>query len=193
MFKTHNRKAIHLKNLIDDLFEYTRLTSSSNNLNLKQIDVHQLLDEMIFEFEPIAQENRVSIDKDMGNTAVVTAIDSEKFARAIDNLLMNALKYSIKPGTIRISMETDEQFFYITIENEGTPITKDQEEKIFDRFYKGDHSRRSEDIQTGTGLGLPITRNIIELHEGTVTLTHNDGIFVFIIMVPFRNSSVLSP
>lgn len=186
-------KAIHLKKLIDDLFEYTRFTSSSIKLNLKQIDVHQLLDQMIFEFEPIAQENRASIDKDIGNTAVVTAIDSEKFARAIDNLLMNALKYSIKPGTIRISMKTDEQFFYITVENEGTPITKDQEEKLFDRFYKGDHSRRIEDIQTGTGLGLPITRNIVELHEGTVTLTHNDGIFVFIITVPFRNSLVLFP
>lgn len=182
---TYN-KAIHLKKLIDDLFEYTRFTSNSIKLNLKQIDVHQLLEQMIFEFEPIAQENRVSIDKDIGNTAVITAIDSEKFARAIDNLLMNALKYSITPGTIRISMKTDEQFFYITLENEGTPITKDQEEKLFDRFYKGDYSRRSEDIQTGTGLGLPITRNIVELHEGTVTLTHNDGIFVFVITVPLR-------
>jgi signal transduction histidine kinase len=181
-------KAIHLKKLIDDLFEYTRFTSSSIKLNLKQIDVHQLLDQMIFEFEPIAQENRASIDKDLGNTAVVTAIDSEKFARAIDNLLMNALKYSIKPGIIRISMKTDEQFFYITVENEGTPITKDQEEKLFERFYKGDHSRRIEDIQTGSGLGLSITRSIVELHEGTVALAHNEGIFVFIITVPFRNS-----
>ncbi|WP_240344207.1 HAMP domain-containing sensor histidine kinase [Paenibacillus sp. SYP-B3998] len=192
-FQNTYSKAIHLKKLIDDLFEFTRLTSSSIKLNLKQIDVHQLLDQMIFEFEPIALENRASIDKDIGNTAVVTVIDSEKFARAIDNLLMNALKYSIKPGTIRISMKTDEQFFYITVENEGTPITKDQEEKLFDRFYKGDHSRRSEDIQTGTGLGLSITRNIVELHEGTVTLTYNDGIFVFIITVPLRNSLVLSP
>lgn len=58
----------------------------------------------------------------------------------------------------------------IKVENNGTPLSQDQEEKLFERLYKVDHSRRSESIQTGAGLGLSIARNIVELHQGTLTL-----------------------
>ncbi|GLI07831.1 hypothetical protein YDYSG_38610 [Paenibacillus tyrfis] len=183
---TYN-KAIHLKKLIDDLFEYTRLTSTAIQLNLKTIDVHQLLVQMLFEFEPIAQENGIQIIKEIGHTPVIALIDSGKFSRAIDNLLINALKYAIKPGPIHVLLKSDDHRFFIEIENEGQPLTQEQENKLFDRFYKVDHSRSSEGIQTGTGLGLSIARNIIELHGGTLTLAHKKGTFVFTMEVPFRN------
>jgi signal transduction histidine kinase len=80
---TYN-KAIHLKKLLDDLFEYTRLTSVDTRLDLNKIDVFQLLDQLIFEFEPIAQENGIHIIKDLGNSPIITVIDSKKIARAID-------------------------------------------------------------------------------------------------------------
>ncbi|WP_414859013.1 sensor histidine kinase [Paenibacillus elgii] len=114
-------------------------------------------------------------------------IDSGKFSRAIDNLLINALKYAIKPGPIHVLLKSDDHRFFIEVENEGQPLTQEQENKLFDRFYKVDHSRSSEGIQTGTGLGLSIARNIIELHGGTLTLTHKNGTFVFTMEVPFRN------
>ncbi|MDU0204847.1 HAMP domain-containing sensor histidine kinase [Paenibacillus sp. PFR10] len=184
---TYN-KAIHLKKLIDDLFEFTRLTTSNIQLSLKLLDVHQLLDQMLFEFEPFAQENGIRIIKKIGDSPVNTLIDSGKFARAIDNLLMNALKYSVKPGSICILLKSDEQRLYIEIENQGHPLTHEQERRLFDRFYKVDHSRSSEGIQAGSGLGLSIARNIIELHGGTIKLIHTNGIYIFTIAVPFRNS-----
>ncbi|AFH61843.1 sensor histidine kinase [Paenibacillus caseinilyticus] len=174
-------KAVHLKKLIDDLFEYTRLTTPDMQLDLRPIDVHQLLEQMLFEFEPLAQENGIQLVKEIDHPPVIALMDSGKFARAIDNLLMNALKYSVKPGTIQILLRTDPQRFYIEIENKGQPLTEEQEDKLFDRFYKVDHSRSSEGIQNGTGLGLSIARNIIERHGGTLTLTHRNGIFVFTI------------
>lgn len=180
---TYN-KAIHLKKLLDDLFEYTRLTSVDSRLNLKRIDLSQLLDQLLFEFEPIAQENGVYLVKDIGNLPIVASIDSDKIARAIDNLLMNALKYSLRPGSICIQMTTDGEHITIEIENKGIPLTQDQESKLFDRFYKVDHSRSSEGIQTGAGLGLSIARNIVELHQGTLTLNHTQGVFTFQLNLP---------
>ncbi|WP_334071318.1 MULTISPECIES: HAMP domain-containing sensor histidine kinase [Paenibacillus] len=180
---TYN-KALHLKKLLDDLFEYTRLTSIETRLDLKKIDVFQLLDQLLFEFEPIAQENGIHIVKEIGDSPIITLIDSEKIARAIDNLLMNALKYSVKPGAVRIFMKSNPKQIHIEVENKGYPLTLEQENKLFDRFYKVDHSRSSEGIQTGSGLGLSIARNIIEMHGGTLTLNHINNIFKFTIILP---------
>ncbi|WYU88826.1 HAMP domain-containing sensor histidine kinase [Paenibacillus sp. FSL H8-0261] len=181
---TYN-KAIHMKKLLDDLFEYTRLTSVESQIKLEKIDLSQLLNQLLFEFEPIAQENSMNLVKDFSDLPLFTLIDSEKIARAIDNLLMNALKYSFKPGSIYIRMTTNSDIS-IEIENKGTPLTRDQEKRLFDRFYKVDHSRNSEGIQTGAGLGLSIARNIAELHEGTLTLKHTNDVFTFQLRLPLK-------
>ncbi|MNH91002.1 Sensor histidine kinase YycG [compost metagenome] len=179
-------KSLHLKRLLDDLFEYTRLTSTETHLKLQKIDVSQLLDQLLFEFEPIAKENNINIVKEIDSSPIVAVIDSEKIARAIDNLLMNALKYSLKPGTVRILMKSDNKQISIEVENKGNPLTQEQESKLFDRFYKADHSRSSEGIQTGAGLGLSIARNIIELHGGNLTLNHVNNIFKFTLSLPWE-------
>lgn len=180
---TYN-KATHLKKLLDDLFEYTRLTSVDTQLNLKKIDLYQLLDQLLFEFEPLALENGIHIEKEIGDAPLMVCVDSDKIARAVDNLLMNALKYSYKPGTMHIRMNVRHEHIAIEIENKGTPLTTEQTNKLFDRFYKVDYSRSSEGIQTGSGLGLSIARNIAELHQGTLTLQHTHNVFTFQLNLP---------
>lgn len=182
---TYN-KAMHLKKMLDDLFEYTRLTSIETSLDLKKVDIHQLLTQLLFEFEPIALENGIRIEKEIGASPAIILMDSEKIARAIDNLLINALKYSVKPGYIRIGMKSDHKYIYIEIENKGNPLTQEQVNKLFERFYKVDHSRSREGIQTGTGLGLSIARNITELHGGTLKLHHDHNNFNFKLTLPFE-------
>lgn len=183
---TYN-KAIHLKKMLDDLFEYTQLTSMNTGLNLRKIDLFQLLDQLLFEFEPIANENGLQIVKEIGNSPVIIAIDSDKIARALDNLLMNALKYSFKPGMIFIRMTTTHENIIIEVENEGNPLEQDQRQKLFERFYKVDHSRSSEGIQTGAGLGLSIAKNIVDLHHGTLTLNHVQNVFTFQLKLPLNH------
>lgn len=185
---TYN-KAVHLRKLLDDLFEYTRLTSvDDTQLNRKEIDLSQLLEQMLFEFEPLAQENGIRIVKEIAPSPTNVYVDSEKIARAIDNLLMNALKYSHKPGAIELRMEKFSTHIAIEIQNKGTPLNEDQVNKLFDRFYKVDFSRSSEGIQAGSGLGLSIARNIMELHQGSLTLHHTDDVFLFTMLLPLYNS-----
>lgn len=180
---TYN-KATHLKKLLDDLFEYTRLNAVNTQLDLKTVDLCQLLEQLLFEFEPLAQEHGIRIEKKLGDAPIMVSLDSDKIARAIDNLLMNALKYSFKPGTIHVRMSVQHNHVTIDVENKGMPLTIEQKNRLFDRFYKVDYSRNSEGIQSGSGLGLSIARNIAELHQGTLTLEHTRNVFIFQLSLP---------
>jgi len=183
-----SNKAVHLKKMLDDLFDYTRLTAKETQLHLESIDVTKLLAQLYFEFEPLAQEQGLVLDSKLGQTPIITYADNEKLARAIDNLLMNALKYSIKPGIVSIELNGDDDHIRVTIKNRGNSLTQEQENRLFERFYKADQARSTEGLQTGAGLGLAIARNIIELHEGSLTLQHNNGIFAFTLQWPVQTS-----
>ncbi|MEW9700468.1 ATP-binding protein [Paenibacillus sp. SI8] len=177
-------KTQQLKKLVDDLFEYTHLTSGAVNLSFKTIDLVGLLEQIIIEFEPIAKEYGITVDKVWEMKPVPGALDVEKFVRALDNLLMNALKFSDKPGEITVLLTEFEHRIYMAVENRGEPITEEQELQLFERFYKADPSRHDNQVPQGSGLGLSIAKNIIDLHGGTIGLLHKDGYYTFYIELP---------
>lgn len=183
---TYN-KALQLKSLIDDLFEYTRLTTSDAKLETGQFDIRELLTQILAEFQPFAKELGVTVETFLAFKAMPIPMDPGKIRRALDNLLMNALKFSVKPGVVRVSLDARSSFVVIKIENEGTPISKEQEKLLFERFYKADHSRAAQAIQSGSGLGLSIAKNIVERHGGTLSLIHSSGHYNFIIELPAAN------
>lgn len=175
-------KTDQLRRLIDDLFEYTKLSAGEVVLRKTEFDLINLLKQMLNEFEPIAQLQGVTIRSEWKAEPLPVLADSELIARAIDNLLINALKFSLKPGEIRIMAGTDYHGPCLCIENRGRPITKEQAEQLFDRFYK---ATPGEEPQPGAGLGLSITKNIVEMHGGRVWLIHEAGRFQFWIALPF--------
>lgn len=185
-------KSQQLKTLIDDLFEYTRLTNGSANLSFTKVDWGGLLTQVMNEFEPIAQENSLAVRTIRDQTPIYGYIDTEKMVRAIDNLLMNALKFSHKPGEITVRLSAERQFIYFAVENVGKPISKEQEKLLFERFYKADPSRNENQTSPGAGMGLAIAQNIVELHGGRIGLNHQNGHFAFFIELP-RQPSVPEP
>ena len=177
-------KSQQLKKLIDDLFEYTRLTSGSANLSFTKIDFSSLLEQIMNEFEPIAQENSLTVRTIRDQTPIYGYVDPEKIVRAIDNLLMNALKFSMKPGEITVRLSAVEQHIYFAVENMSKPISEEQEKLLFERFYKADPSRNDYHKSPGAGMGLSIAKNIVELHGGRIGLNHQNGHFTFFIEIP---------
>ncbi|WP_046228372.1 sensor histidine kinase [Paenibacillus dauci] len=177
-------KSLHLKKMLDDLFEYTRLSWNDVRLQLEPIDLAELVNQLYFEYEPIAREHGITVITKLVDEPVIVMMDSEKMARAIDNLLINALKYSLTPSTVHITMKRTDTQIYIEITNEGIPLTKEQERRLFERFYKADYSRNHNGIQTGAGLGLSIAKNIVELHGGTLSFSHLGKLFTFTIYLP---------
>jgi signal transduction histidine kinase len=85
------------------------------------------------------------------------------------------------PGEVKISLVTGEKYVQLSIENQGQPITKEQEELLFQRFYRMEPIQSDMNIPPGYGLGLSIARNIVELHGGRIWLDHQQGDYRFCI------------
>lgn len=181
---THS-KAHQLKTLIDELFEYTRLSQGEASLQPVAIDLRELLNQYLSETEPIAKENRIEIHFEVPQLPLIIRADPEQIRRVIDNLVTNAMKFSPKPGDIHVVLAAADSQATITVENEGEPITADQEARLFERFYKSDIARALDSWRGGAGLGLSIASGIAELHGGRLTLEHADGTFSFRLTLPF--------
>lgn len=180
-------KTQQLTKLVDDLFEYTRLSGGAVQLVKKPVNVSNLLEQMLTEIEPIIRDNGLQLHTKRETEEMTAYVDAEQLVRAIDNLLMNAIKFSIKSGVISVSLNSQGGRIRLSVVNEGEPIAKEKESQLFERFYKAEASRRErnrKNISPGAGLGLSIARNIVELHGGYLGLDHDNGRFTFYIELP---------
>ncbi|MFB7159851.1 ATP-binding protein [Lysinibacillus sp. NPDC056232] len=175
-------KSEQLKNLIEDLFEYTKLTNESIVLGQQEVCMNELLDQLIEELIPQAEENHRTFIKNFSEERIFATVDSEKIVRVFDNLLMNAIKYSTGDGEIFVSLERKERYVHICVANESNEFTSEELMSLFDRFYKKDQSRTS--AAEGSGLGLAIAKSIVELHGGKIDTKYKDGMLQFIIELP---------
>ncbi|PRP96642.1 Sensor histidine kinase YycG [Bacillus sp. M21] len=175
-------KSEQLKNLIEDLFEYTKLTSEKNVLEKQEVCMNEMLDQLIEELVPQAEEHGLSFVKEFPDDRIYIELDSEKIVRVFDNLLMNAIKYSKDEGEIKVSLRRKEDHIQISVANQSEEFTKKELENVFERFYKKDQSRSR--VSEGSGLGLAIAKSIVELQGGEIHAEYEDGVVRFIILLP---------
>ncbi|GIM28337.1 hypothetical protein CPJCM30710_10030 [Clostridium polyendosporum] len=158
--------AIKLKKLIDELFEYTRLSNSEIKLNLESVDINVVLNQLLGEYTPVFERKGLKIIKDFSDKELIAEVDIEKIIRVFDNILSNAEKYSYKSSDISIIIEKNNEYILFSFSNKCDPISQESLAKIFDRFYRVDVSRASK--IPGSGLGLAISKRIVELHHGQI-------------------------
>ncbi|GAA3408747.1 ATP-binding protein [Paenibacillus hodogayensis] len=159
-------KSEKLKTLIDDLFEYTKLSNKGDMLRLDTVCINELLEQLLEEMVGYAEENDLSIVRAFPPEKLKVSVDADKMIRVFDNLLTNAVKYSHKPGTIRVLLFREGDYATVRISNNGTPLSPQDLERLFDRFYRIDPARTSE--SGGSGLGLAIAKSIIDYHGGEI-------------------------
>lgn len=177
------KKSEKLKILIDDLFEYTKL--NNEGIRLKKIDVNlnEFILQLIEEFIPIFEENEMEVIEKYSEEPIKISLDVDKMVRVFENLLTNAIKYSYKPGYIKIEVYKESEYAIVCIKNRGENIPKEKLERLFDRFYRVDESRNTE--MGGSGLGLAISKNIVELHNGLIWAECNDEEISFFVKLKF--------
>lgn len=159
-------KSEKLKSLLDDLFEYTLLSSDGIKLKKERICINEMLEQLLEEYVPICEENRLVLRKELPQERVMLEIDANQMVRVFENLLNNAIKYSFRPGLIRVNMFCEEEYVLIQFRNNSDPIAKEDLARMFDRFYRIDTSRSSR--TGGSGLGLAIAKSIVKLHDGEI-------------------------
>lgn len=169
-------KSLRLEELTNQFFEITRYNLNDMPINKTNIDLSILLDQLIEEFYPMLEERRLELRVNKPNILIYSA-DGDKLARAFGNLLRNAISYSYQNTVIDIDMIDNEDNIEVIFKNKGATIPKYKLEKIFDKFYRADESRGTN--SGGAGLGLAITKEIIELHKGTISVKSDNDIIEF--------------
>ena len=180
-------KALQMKALAEDLFEYTTLRSSTNNkLVLTPLHVNSMLEQVAAGFELEAEKKNITFNVITRPRDLVIDADAKMIVRMLNNLISNALKYGHGATEINlIANKVNNEFVELRVENNGEQIPKKSLQKIFDRFYRVESSRN---LKTGgTGLGLAITKSIVDLHGGTIKCQSTAEITSFIIQLPLNS------
>ena len=158
--------------IITDLLSLVKMDKKTADLSIQHMDINQLLEDILKRLRPIADKR--SIDLILDSFRPVEAdVDEIKFTSAISNLVENAIKYNVDDGWVRVSIDADHKYFYVTVADSGMGIPEESLERIFERFYRVDKSHSRE--IGGTGLGLAITRSTIAMHHGVIKVFSREG------------------
>ncbi|AJG97388.1 hypothetical protein LF65_00761 [Clostridium beijerinckii] len=161
-----DNKSNRLEELINDLFEYTKLTSCNIELEKMDISLNELMRQVVEGMMAICNQNDLNILFEAPNEDLNVNVDPAKMVRVFENIISNAIRYSNKKSDINIKILKTENRAMVSIENEGKPIKEDELNKIFDMFYRTDESRNNR--TGGSGIGLSIAKSIVELHGGKI-------------------------
>lgn len=176
------KKANRLQGLIEELFSYTKLMSGEITLHLNEIDIVKLVEQMIEEFYPLFNENNLECTLRRNIDSLILNVDGELMARAVQNLISNAIKYGKDGKRVFIELEKFEHEVQIRVTNFGLVIPQESIGHIFDKFYRAEESRSSQ--TGGSGLGLNIAQQIAVLHGGTIDVTSGSDGTCFTIAIP---------
>lgn len=172
-------KSIRLQEMMDDLFEFTKLDNADIKLNKSMINLSGLIMQMTDEFYPSFKDCNITPIVDLPEENIYVQGDGQLLARVFDNLISNALKYSYHNTDLKIEVSGDEKYATVKVINHGDTIASEDIPLLFNKFYRTDSSRNSK--TGGTGLGLAITKNIVDLHHGDISVTSDDQITTFIV------------
>lgn len=169
--------AERLNILIEDLFELSKLESGNMELDISNVNLVLMLKQIGHEYEEKMKQNGLELIFQSTGRRILLRCDSLKIWRVFDNLINNAVKYSL-PGT-RIYVAAEEQSgeLVISVKNIAARRIDFEAEELFLRFKRGDGARNSE----GSGLGLAIAKSIVELHKGTISIETEGDMFKVLI------------
>ncbi|WP_417230772.1 sensor histidine kinase [Thermophilibacter sp.] len=184
-------KACRLERLVNEFFDITRYSLTNIELELAPVDLAGLLVQLSDEFYPalaahgnvarVTVAGTVRTVEQPGEPLVVTA-DAARLARVFGNLLRNAIAYSDEGTPVEIGATAGEGSVVVTVSDTGATIPSHKLRAIFDRFFRLDESRGS--ATGGAGLGLAIAREIVELHDGTISAASENGRTTFTVELP---------
>ena len=175
-----NNKSLRLKALIEDLFEVSKMNSGKVELEKGEVDVVELINQSIGELSYMYDEKKLDFRVNSFDQPIMLNLDGKKMARVFENLISNALKYSLDNTRVYVDIEQrEESGVRICFKNISAYEMNFDVDEIFDRFKRGDSSRNS--TVEGSGLGLAIAKGIVELHRGKMYIEKDGDMFkVFI-------------
>ncbi|HUH75538.1 MAG TPA: HAMP domain-containing sensor histidine kinase [Chitinophagales bacterium] len=183
IFEENKRLANH----VEQVLQIARLEKGDLQLNLEEREIHGLIRSLVHHFDLISEDYNAVIELDLKANPSTLKIDEMHFNNSIKNLIDNALKYNDKKPLIQISTKNTLNGVMISVKDNGIGLNKDNQNKIFDKFYRV-QSGNIHDTK-GFGLGLNYVKSIIDAHNGTISVESKlkEGT-TFNIYLPYKNN-----
>jgi len=170
--------------IITDLLELVKMDRKSSSIHIEDTNINDLINLILKRLRPIAEKQGISISLESFKP-VIAQVDRTKFTLAISNLVENGIKYNKPDGWVHVSLNVDNTYFYIKVQDSGIGIPKEDQDHIFERFYRVDKSHSRE--IGGTGLGLAITRSAVLVHHGAIRVySRPEEGTTFTVRIPLR-------
>jgi signal transduction histidine kinase len=168
----------------NDLLALVRIDQREQGLNITPVSINKMVGDIIKRLSPLSEQKNITLIYDDVRSVQIDA-DEIKLTLAISNIVENGIKYTPNGGTVKVAVDADHQFVYISVQDTGMGIPEGEQTKIFNRFYRVDKARDRE--TGGTGLGLAISHSAVIAHNGTIRVSSKpeEGA-VFTIRIPIR-------
>ena len=175
------RNSFKMLKLINNLIDSNKIKNNYYKLNKKNIDIVPMIENTISCIEKFASERNINLIFDTNEEECIMAIDPEAIDRVIMNLLSNAIKFSNENSNIYINLVVKDKEIELSFKDEGCGISKEEKERIFDRFYQG----KNNDNIEGSGIGLNLCMLFVKAHGGKIFLESeiNKG-SIFTVILP---------
>ena len=174
-------KAERLEDLINEFFDITRFNLTHLELTKQPTDLTRMLQQVVSEFGPMLAEADLTCALDLPEK-LPCPCDGEKLSRVFDNLLQNAIYYSLPGTTVRIAGRAEGNAAVLTFQNAGKTIPQEKLDRIFEQFFRLDSARATR--TGGAGLGLAIAKEIVALHGGTIRAESAESTVTFTVTLP---------
>lgn len=176
--------AERLLGLVNDLLDIAVIEANIVRLERSPVEITGLVHDIVHLHSPAAKNKGVNLVTNFPNEKIIVNLDASKIGQVVGNLLSNAIKFTPKEGTVSIGAKSvDEDTILIEVEDSGIGIPPEMMPRLFEKM--GGHQRPGTDGEKGTGLGMPLVKRYVEVHNGTLDVSSKEGIGTrFVISLP---------
>jgi signal transduction histidine kinase len=167
------RNAQSLIELVNDLLDASKIESGTMRLDITSINLRALIDELRETMEPLAREKEITLEENLSDDLPLVEADRTKLRRILVNLLSNALKFTRKGGRVQVRAEQLDGHVRVSVADTGVGIAPEDVARLFDKYEQA--RSRATRGEKGTGLGLYITKQLVELHGGAINVDSTPG------------------
>lgn len=181
-----------LSRLVSSLLDISRIEAGERKFTMQPFDVCEMARQVLISFETRIDQKKLDVSFECDNDREMVIADRDAIHQILYNICDNAVKFSREGGKYILKIEDKDKKIYVSVYNEGEGIAAEDIPHIFDRFYKGDKSRGKD--KTGVGLGMYITKTIIDAHKETISVNSKQGQYCeFVFTLKKAGKQAVSP
>ncbi|MGV9713154.1 sensor histidine kinase [Gordonia sp. NPDC003424] len=187
---------VRLSQMVDDLFEMSRIHSGALRLDFEQLDVREVVDEVAGAIAAAARRAEVTLSVDMPEHPVLVVGSSTALSRVLSNLVVNAIAHTPPGGSVHFRVAADDTGVTIGVSDTGGGIADEDLPRIFEMAYRGTAARtpvNSAGLPVGSGMGLAIAQGLVAAHDGLIVASNTESGCRFEVTLPHRAPRPGSP